>query len=534
MSRMAAEIVKFKGFNLESDAFTESMGILERDRSHYAKIVNTAADMMLGGGAKRALIVVAPLARKWLMSGGNLEKLLDRVPELSEPAMIGGSRFIDMMGKIIAKGIITDIYESPYSYRRVIEPEIFAEFEKISQERGRQKLRNMLERRGIAKNHANRNRKASATMFTVKDIKRAANKARVRFDGKGQGGSRAVPGYTWFIRVPGITITRSNTGEMQLKTYDDGSPATLTPGDDDVRSIEGIDDFNSLVVALKKMKQDMLDSHDSKKVSNRIDRIASRVAAGLDDSIGDQFLAREDDVVQAIRKVFGNVRVKNAKSYSTDASFLMETANRAIVVKLTDTNKRRQKLSVWASIVGRRDGLSKVVNFTGFENMGRLLIKASDELLTTLIGYDALTPEGMKEMERASQLDNEAFARHISSVVDSGLSVLDGAGNSDVGTDNRFWFQVDVKTDNRPVRGSKSGKIYIYHNKPVMEARSVAARVDKIIQKEEWSFVFGNVERVKRAKVVRVDPYNADKKQWGNTVDVYYNNTLHMEVQISG
>lgn len=150
VSRMAAEIVKFKGFNLESDAFTESMGILERDRSHYAKIVNTAADMMLGGGAKRALIVVAPLARKWLMSGGNLEKLLDRVPELSEPAMIGGSRFIDMMGKIIAKGIITDIYESPYSYRRVIEPEIFAEFEKISQERGRQKLRNMLERRGIA------------------------------------------------------------------------------------------------------------------------------------------------------------------------------------------------------------------------------------------------------------------------------------------------------------------------------------------------------------------------------------------------
>ena len=252
------------------------------------------------------------------------------------------------------------------------------------------------------------------------------------------------------------------------------------------------------------------------------------------DSLGEQFIAQEAEVVRVIRKVFGNVRVKNGKTYSTDASFLMESDNRTIVVKLGKLGKRRQRLSVWASIIGRRDGLMEIANFTGFDRMERSLLKLSQSLLKTLSGYDGLSSEQMKEMERASQLNNEGFASHISSVVASRLASASGAGNSDVGTDNRFWFQVDIETEDRPMHESKSGKIYVYHNRPVTGARSVASQVNKVLKGEKWSFSFGNVERMKRAKVVNVDPYRVTKEQSGDTVDVYYNNTLHMEIEISG
>jgi len=149
-NRRSTEVVRFKGFNLESDAFTEAMEMLERDRSAMSKIATSAADMMLGGGAKRAFIVVKPLVKKWVIADNVVEKLVKKVPELQEPLTIGGfAPFADMLAKIIAKGLITDIYESPFTYRKFIDPVIFKEFEKISEERGKQKLMNMLRNRGI-------------------------------------------------------------------------------------------------------------------------------------------------------------------------------------------------------------------------------------------------------------------------------------------------------------------------------------------------------------------------------------------------
>ena len=145
-----ADIVRFKGFNIESDAFVEIMEMLERDVPAMRKIATTAADMMLGGGAKKAFTVVQPLIKKWIVSRKIVDTLVEKMPELSEPRAVGGfSRFLDMLAKIVAKGIITDIYESPFSYRKFIDKFVFRRLEMISEERGKQKLKNMLKNRGI-------------------------------------------------------------------------------------------------------------------------------------------------------------------------------------------------------------------------------------------------------------------------------------------------------------------------------------------------------------------------------------------------
>ena len=88
-------------------------------------------------------------------------------------------------------------------------------------------------------------------------------------------------------------------------------------------------------------------------------------------------------------------------------------------------------------------------------------------------------------MEKKSQRDNEAFARHISSVVQSRMAFVESAANSDVGTDYRFWFQAVIETDRKPISESKSGKLYRYHDRPILQARSAASHINKLIKKEK-------------------------------------------------
>ena len=149
MKKVSKEVVRFKGFNIESDAFTETMELLEADSSSAKKIISNTADMMLGGGAKSAFPVAHRMMKDWINRKGIVDDLIEVLPEMREPAIIGGAKFNDMLAKIMAKGLITDIYESPFQYRRFIDDEVFSQFEEIVQERGKQKFKNMLKNRGI-------------------------------------------------------------------------------------------------------------------------------------------------------------------------------------------------------------------------------------------------------------------------------------------------------------------------------------------------------------------------------------------------
>ena len=99
-------------------------------------------------------------------------------------------------------------------------------------------------------------------IFWPSDIEVAAKRARLRYTGKVQETRLGGGAKTYYIGVPGMRVTRSNSATIQVFVPLDDSPAEVKSSDSDIRSIRGIRNLSGLISALKKMKAEMIGSQE--------------------------------------------------------------------------------------------------------------------------------------------------------------------------------------------------------------------------------------------------------------------------------
>jgi len=147
--KRTAEVVGFRGFNMESDAFMAVLDLLQTMPSDMKKMVNKAADMILGGGAKKAMMVLEPAIMKWVISHDLkvAKAVVEDVPELELANW--DAKLLKRVAKITAVGLIKDIIETPSQYRRYMDKQLASEFDRISEERGKAKFKMLLQRGGV-------------------------------------------------------------------------------------------------------------------------------------------------------------------------------------------------------------------------------------------------------------------------------------------------------------------------------------------------------------------------------------------------
>ena len=148
------EIVRLKGFSLESDVFVDMIDAMEKDRPAMGQIANKAARIVMQGGAKDAYVAIKPLVRNWILKSRMVDKMLKNgSPKLQEAILLGGAKFYDVATNIVAQGFVKDLIESPYSYRKFIENAVFDNMDSLMVERGKTKFKNMMQNRGASMNN---------------------------------------------------------------------------------------------------------------------------------------------------------------------------------------------------------------------------------------------------------------------------------------------------------------------------------------------------------------------------------------------
>jgi hypothetical protein len=86
-------------------------------------------------------------------------------------------------------------------------------------------------------------------------------------------------------------------------------------------------------------------------VANELLRVAKIISGN---EIQDEFLSQRNLVERVVEGTFGKATLMKQDTYrDEDAYFKFTSSDRMIIVKIFDLNKRTNKLSVWASIVGK-------------------------------------------------------------------------------------------------------------------------------------------------------------------------------------
>jgi hypothetical protein len=270
-----------------------------------------------------------------------------------------------------------------------------------------------------------------------------------------------------------------------------------------------------------------------RQIAKHLVRIARNLLA--QNEIQTDFLAQKVLIERVLKKHFGRLSLKSERAFrDEDASLLFRTPDRSIIVKLLHTNKKRQKLFVWTSFLGRRDGYGVTATYTGPEKVGRVVDKLAQQVASKVEAYEGLGVD-RKEMDKQSALDNEHFAQTIADKVAS-LPFMSNVGISDVGSDGKFWLSGDVQS--KPFESKEKRNVtYEYENKPIMTARSASSQINKLVGRMDWIFRFKTVEEKKTAKVVAFDSYGMDVDRSDmrtlGIVRTRYDNTLRLTIQIS-
>ena len=152
MNKTSTTIVRFKGFNLESDIFVMLIDKLDKKLSLAKKVYSSAWDMLLNGsgGKKSAIRVIEPLLKRFV--DNNFDDVADYALEQDPFMQVNDPRFQGMIVKILALGVVSELVDSPFSYKRFLTKDQLAEAEEMVVERGKRKFEQMFKKSARAKN----------------------------------------------------------------------------------------------------------------------------------------------------------------------------------------------------------------------------------------------------------------------------------------------------------------------------------------------------------------------------------------------
>lgn len=135
-----SEVVRFRGFNIESDVFVYLMEELEKDRKTMSEMIQEAWDMISSNSQNEGRL--KGYADRFVNK--NADEIRQHVAELDPFMMTTDPKFLPMAAKIMVVGVINELTENPFSYRKMLLPDQAEEMDRMIEERGKSKFTTMI------------------------------------------------------------------------------------------------------------------------------------------------------------------------------------------------------------------------------------------------------------------------------------------------------------------------------------------------------------------------------------------------------